>query len=361
MPRAVVTGGGGSWSGAHPGSAGARLGGRRPVPGHYPELEALGAESLRWDLSDRPGLSQLLQGADAVFHTAAKAGVWGSKASYWAINVDGTRRILEACLEAGVPKLIHTSSPSCTFDGGDHEGVREEHCPYPQSFLTHYPETKAEAEAMVLVAHGERIATVALRPHLIWGPGDPHLLPRVLDRHRAGRLAVVGSGRNRVGLTYIDNAVEAQLAALERLGPDAAQGQGLLHHRSRARGHLVLAEGDPDCAGRASAAQARARWPGLRSGGDDGVDLVAAGLEQELPMTRFVVSLTSHWYDLQGAREEPGYEGKADPVGCSAPWTTSERAFRLRAAERCCWRSMIGSLPAWLHRDLSRRSTSSET
>src|SRR5581483_2463045 len=117
-----------------------------------------------------------------------------------------------------VRRLVFTSSPSVVGGGHAIEGG-DESLPYPRHYLAHYPRTKAEAERLVLAANGPDLATVALRPHLIWGPGDNHLIPRLLARAKAGRLRQVGDGTNRVDVTYIDNAAAAHVLAADRLGP----------------------------------------------------------------------------------------------------------------------------------------------
>src|SRR5207237_4860169 len=122
----------------------------------------------------------------------------------------------------GVPRLVFTSSPSVCFDGRDHVNASND-LPYAKRFLAAYPETKARAEKLVLAANGARgLATVALRPHLVFGPGDPHLIPRLLDRARRGRLLAVGDRKNRISLTYVDNAAHAHVDACDRLEPGAA-------------------------------------------------------------------------------------------------------------------------------------------
>src|SRR5262249_54032330 len=139
-------------------------------------------------------------------------------AEYHAANVVGTQNVLAACREHGVGRLVFTSSPSVVI--GDHavEGG-DESLPYPRRYLAHYPRTKAEAERLVLAANRPGLATVALRPPIIWGPGDHHLIPRLLARARAGKLRQVGDGSNRVDVTYIDNAAAAHLRAADRLAP----------------------------------------------------------------------------------------------------------------------------------------------
>ncbi|HSM68594.1 MAG TPA: NAD-dependent epimerase/dehydratase family protein, partial [Xanthomonadales bacterium] len=145
---------------------------RRPAP----QLEAQGARVVQGDLLDRTLLAHSVAGCDAVIHTAGKAGVWGAYEQYYQANVVGTDHVISACRENGVPWLVHTSSPSVVHGGGDIEGG-DESLPYPARFTAPYPETKALGEQLVMAASGVRLATVSLRPHLIWGPGDPHLLP----------------------------------------------------------------------------------------------------------------------------------------------------------------------------------------
>ena len=312
--RAIVTGGGGFLGKAIVTQLRAR-GDEVTVlaRGRYPAVEALGARCVSWDLTqDTPGLADQLRGADVVFHTAARAGVWGSRAEFEAINVGGTERILAACQAAGVPKLVHTSSPSCTFGGGDHEGVREADCPYPERFDAIYPETKARAERLILGANSPTLATVSLRPHLIYGPEDPHLLPRVVARAAQGRLAIVGDGKNRVGLTYVDNAAAAHLSAADAL-PGACAGHAYfitdpepvalwpwINRVLAALGIAPVTRRVPLGLARVLGTVMETIWP-------------LFGLKGEPPMTRFVARqlATSHWYDLTGAITECHY---APPV-----------------------------------------------
>src|SRR5207249_2835110 len=120
-------------------------------------------------------------GCDIVFHVAARAGLGGRWLDYYRANVVGTRNVVRACRDQGVGRLVYTSSPSVVFDGHDMAGINES-VPYPPRHDAHYPRSKAIAERHVLEANGTDLATVALRPHLIWGPGDNHLVPRILAR-----------------------------------------------------------------------------------------------------------------------------------------------------------------------------------
>ena len=182
----------------------------------YPELEALGMTPVCCDLQDAEAVARACRGMDAVVHTAALASIWGPRRVYWAINVDGTANVIAGCRSAGVGKLLYTSSPSVVFGGQELAGA-DESTPYPPRYLAHYPASKAAAEKLVLAANDKDFATMALRPHLVWGPGDPHLLPTVVARARAGRLVQVGPGTNLVDVTFIDNASAAHVLALDAL------------------------------------------------------------------------------------------------------------------------------------------------
>lgn len=188
------------------------------------ELKSLGVNVLQGDLASAEDALHACQGMDAVFHVAAKAGVWGPWDAYFETNVVGTRNIVDACKKCGVPRLVYTSTPSVVFNGGALNGA-DESMPYGSNWLCHYAHTKAIAEKIALDADtpgGLRVT--ALRPHLIWGVGDPHLIPRVLTRARAGKLRIVGSGDTRVDITHVDNAADAHLLALKALEGESVAG-----------------------------------------------------------------------------------------------------------------------------------------
>lgn len=187
--------------------------------GKYPELDALGVELVRADLQDRDRVIAACQDIDVVFHTAGVAGLAGSWESYYGPNTQGTCHVVEGCLRHGVGRLVYTSSPSVTFDGADQRGI-DESAPYPNRWLCHYQHSKALAEDHVLRASGrDGLLTCALRPHLIWGPRDRHLIPKLLARARSGRLRRVGDGTNLVDTIYVENAAEAHLQAADALQP----------------------------------------------------------------------------------------------------------------------------------------------
>ncbi len=311
--RALVTGGGGFLGGAilrrllsegHEVVSLAR--------GDYPELRELGAETVRVDLADSHRVIEAASGCDVVFHVAAKAGVWGSEKSFYNANVKGTSSVLAACKAHAIPKLVYTSTPSVIHAGGDIEGA-DNTLPYPQHFHAPYPATKAIAEKAVLAANCAELATVAIRPHLIWGPGDTNLGPKIVARSRAGRLRLVSAPGKKVDGCYIDNAVDAHLLAAERLGPDApcaGQAYFVTNDEPVAAHELIngilQAAGEPPCerflpAGVAYAAGwlMELAWRLLP-------------LDDEPPMTRFLAKqlATSHWYDLGATREDLGYTPK---------------------------------------------------
>ncbi len=187
--------------------------------GYYPALESLGVETVQGDLRDPDMAAVVCHGMDVVFHCAAVAGIWGSWDHFHGINTLATQDVVAGCLRSSVGRLVYTSSPSVTFDGSDQDGV-DESVPYPGRWLCHYQHTKALAEQHVLEVNGRQgLLTCALRPHLIWGPRDAHLIPRLLQRARSGQLRRVGDGTNLVDMIYVDNAAAAHLMAADALTP----------------------------------------------------------------------------------------------------------------------------------------------
>jgi len=309
--RALVTGGGGFLGRAIVEQLRARGDAVQVLArGRYPELEALGATTVQADLAGEADLAPLLADVDVVFHAASKTGVWGPRADFMRTNVEGARLLLDACRRAGVRRFVYTSSPSATFDGRDAKGATEADCPYPTHFEAPYPESKAIAEKMVLDANSDELQTVALRPHLIYGPRDPHIVPRVIARRRQGRLRRVGDGSNQVGITYVDNAAQAHLLAADRLGPGAACA-GKAYFITDAEpvtlwswiDALLVAVGEQPVPGSVSVGTAVTAGRLLQWAWG------TFGLAGEPPMTPFVAKelASSHWYDLRGAREDLGY------------------------------------------------------
>jgi nucleoside-diphosphate-sugar epimerase len=309
--RALVTGGGGFLGGAVVRQLVARGDTVRSLARHrYPALDALGVEQVQGDLADADAVVRAAAGCDAVFHVAAKAGVWGPAGEYHRANVVGTRNVLAACRKHGVGRLVFTSSPSVVGAGHAIEGG-DESLPYPPRYLAHYPRTKAEAERAVLAANGPDLATVSLRPHLIWGPDDNHLIPRLLARAKAGKLRQVGDGANRVDVTYIDNVAAAHLLAADRLAPGApaagrayfiSQGEPVLLWPFINR--VLALAGLPPVTRRVPAGVAYAAGAVLEA------VYGLLGRRAEPRMTRFLARQLSlsHWFDITAARRDLGYE-----------------------------------------------------
>jgi len=155
--------------------------------GSYPSLAELGVECIAGDVRDAQAVEAACAGIDTVFHVAAVSGIWGPWEHYHGINTLGTKNVIAGCRKHAVPRLVYTSSPSVVYDGNDHCDA-DESLPYPMKYLCHYPHSKALAEQAVLGANDAHLATAALRPHLIWGPRDNHLIPRLIERARSGKL-----------------------------------------------------------------------------------------------------------------------------------------------------------------------------
>ncbi len=290
----------------------------------YAHLNDADVEQVVGDLADPQAVEMAVADCDSVYHVAAKAGVWGHYRDFYSTNVVGTQNVLDACRKYAVRRLVYTSTPSVVCARGEMEGV-DESVPYSSRFEAHYPSTKALAEQMVLAANGPDLATVALRPHLIWGPGDPHLIPRLLARARAGKLKRIGRGENKVDVTYVDNAAHAHVLAGGRLEPGSPIA-GKAYFVSNGQPvnlwdfiNRILAVAEiPPVTKRVSF---RMAW--LAGAVMEGFYRLLC-LRGEPPMTRFVARqlATSHWFDISAARRDLGYE----------PIVTTEEGLR-RLAE----------------------------
>lgn len=281
-----------------------------------PVLEARGVRVVVGPLHETATCVAAVRKVETVFHVAARVGVWGRYDDFYRDNVTGTVTLLAAARAAGVGRFIHTSTPSVVYNGLDLAGA-DESLPLCSACPSPYPLTKAIAERAVLAAHGAAMATVALRPHLIWGVGDPHLVPRILARARAGRLRLVGGGRNRVDMVHIANATAAHLAAEAALRRCHLMGDTMAAPGGRAYfitndepvelwewvNGLLVALGEPPVtraiswrAARAIGAVAETLWRGLPLAG-------------EPPMTRFIADelAKDHWFDLTAAKRDLGY------------------------------------------------------
>lgn len=331
--RALVTGGGGFLGGAlarklRERGDDVRVFGR----GSYPDLEAVGIDSYRGDIVDADAVKEAVDGVDVVYHVAAKVGLWGDPREYELVNIEGTKNVIAACLATGCDRLVFTSSPSVVFHGGDVEGV-DESAPYPASFDSDYSRTKAKAEEIVLAANHDRLSTVALRPHLVWGPGDRHLLPRIVGRAQSGRLFRIGDEDKLVDTLYIEDAVEAHVLAAVQLSPLS----------DLAGKPYFLSAGDPRPVWEIVDRLLKAAGLGpVRKSIPKGAAFAAAGACEKLwrvmgkrsepPLTRFLVSqlTTAHWFDISAAERDLGWKprvGLEEGMERLAHWVRAARPW----------------------------------
>jgi len=281
--------------------------GRSPQP----ELAAKGVQVIAGDLCDLDTLRAACHGVDAVFHVAAKAGVWGSWDAFYRPNVVGSRNVVAACQAEGVDRLIYTSTPSVVFNRQPISGEGEE-MPYGRDWLCHYAHTKAIAEEETLAAASGYFKVVALRPHLVFGPRDPHLLPRVIESVLKGRLKIIGKGDCKVDVSYVGNVADAHLDAFDALAahPEVVSGKAYfisqgepvelwpwLNQILKSLGHPPLTKRMPLSLAYSLGAVAECVWRVFSKAG-------------EPPITRFVaVELAkNHYFNIEAARREIGYQ-----------------------------------------------------
>ncbi len=282
--------------------------------GDHPTLAEQDIEQVRGSVADVHAIVEAVRGMDVVFHAAAKVAAGGARKDFWDTNVRGTENVIAACLECGVSVLVHTSTPSVTFGKTDLEGV-DESVGYSEHFEAFYGESKAAGEQRVLAASSDNLKTVALRPHLVWGPGDTSILPSLVHRARTGQLRRIVSPPKRSGHTYIDDAVRAHLLAADLLitGGEAAS-------RVTGRPYFITAGEPVEIWTFINALLATAGVPPV----EKSVSLPAAmaagwvfeklhaitGASGDPRMTRWIVRelTTSHWFDISAARRDLGYE-----------------------------------------------------
>ena len=281
--------------------------------GIYPELEKLGAETVRADLRDANAVNRACEKMDVAFHVAALPAVWGKWQDFYSINVEGTQNVLAGCKAQGVSRLVYTSTPSVVFDQSDLCNIDESY-PYPKSYNCYYPESKAVAERLVIGTNGkDGLYTTSLRPHLVWGPRDNHLIPRVLQRAKERQLFIVGDGRNRVDITYVENAADAHLQAADHLNAGSPVA-GQVYFISQGEpvvlwdfiNQLLAGLGIPQIRKAISYDAARSIGAVL--------ELVykVFSLRGEPRMTRFLAAqlAKSHYFDISKARRDFGYEAR---------------------------------------------------
>lgn len=278
--------------------------------GSYPALEKQGVQWIRGDIRDTQAVNQACRNVDAIVHSAAVPGVWGSWDSYYQVNTVGTEHVIAAARAQAVKLLVYTSSPSVTFDGTNQANIPED-VPYPSSWLCHYPHSKALAEQAVIAANGQdNLATCALRPHLIWGAKDPHLIPRLFERGKAGTLRIIGDGANLVDMVHVTNAAHAHLCAIEALSNNPAS-HGKAYWVSQQDpvncwdwlNDLLLAAGVPTIKKSISSRTAYVAGTVLE------VVYTALRMRREPRMTRFLAKQLSmdHYFDNSRAQELLGY------------------------------------------------------
>jgi nucleoside-diphosphate-sugar epimerase len=273
----------------------------------YPELSSMGIEQIQGDICNKTEIEQALRGVDLVFHTAAKAGIWGDYSDYYRTNVTGTQNVIAGCKKHHISRLIYTSSPSVVFNGSDMEGVNES-VPYPATYHAYYPQTKAIAEQHVIKAADQGLMTIILRPHLIWGPGDKHFVPRIIAR--SNRLVRVGNGKNLIDTVYIDNAAEAHVLAADAL-----------EKNPKLSGNIYfISQGDPiplwdminhilKAAGLAPVRRSMPRNMAWLIGVMLELVYRSFNISKEPRMTRFLADelAKAHWFDISAARKDLGY------------------------------------------------------
>ena len=296
----------------------------------HAELVGLGSEFIPIDISLKkniPALAKIFDGADVIFHTAAKAGYWGRRREYERENVAGTENVLAACRTAGTRNLVYTSTPSVVFNGNSIAGGNE-NLPCCADSLSDYASTKAAAEERVRAAHAPgALRTVSLRPHLLWGAGDPHIIPRIIDRAAQMKLRIVGNGANRVDLTHVENAAHAHMLAAEALLSDAGTLCGAPAGTGRT---YFVSDGAPvvlwdwlNALLRGLGIAPVERRVSFKSAYRAGAFLEffwrIFGVAGEPPLTRFVAVELSHdhWFDISAIRRDLHY----------APIVSAERGF----------------------------------
>jgi len=278
---------------------------RREYPLHW----ALGISSIQADIRDPKAIEEACRNKDVVFHLAAKVGIWGDYKDYESTNVDGTFNVIKACRKQDVGRIVFTSSSSVVFDGSDLEGIDETY-PYPDNHGSYYTATKAMAERMIIEANSDRLKTISLRPHLVWGPYDAHLVPGILKRAGSGKIRRIGDQEYFIDTTYIDNMTDALLMAADALekNPKAA-GQ-----------ILFITNGEPARVWDfVNSIIQIAGYPPVQKKIPEKLAMFAAGtsewfhrmfkIKSEPFMTRFAIKemCTNHWFDISRAKEVLGY------------------------------------------------------
>ncbi|SDQ22496.1 NAD(P)-dependent oxidoreductase [Quadrisphaera sp. DSM 44207] len=277
------------------------------------------ARDVRGSLADADVVARAADGADAVVHLAAKVALSGPEAEYVAVNVEGTRAVLEAARRAGARRFVQVSSPSVAHTGTALVGAGADPAD-PQHARGPYARTKAAAELVALAADAPGFAVVAVRPHVVWGPGDTQLVERVVTQARRGRMVVVGDGAALIDTTWIEDAAAAIVAALDRAADDGVHGRAFVVSSGQPRtvaellSRMALAGGAPPPSrqvplpvARAAGGLVEALWTLLRAAG------TRLG-QEDPPLTRFLAEQlgTAHWFDQRRTREALRWAPRTD-------------------------------------------------
>ncbi|MHA7281962.1 NAD-dependent epimerase/dehydratase family protein [Arthrobacter sp. TMS2-4] len=260
-----------------------------------------GAQDVLGSITDPVIVATAVQGCRAVIHLAAKVSFTGAPADFDRTNIDGTRILLDAAQAAGVTDVVHVSSPSVAHDGSSLVGAPAGTAD-PEHARGDYARTKASAELLALARSTPSFRVAAIRPHIVWGPGDTQLVDRVIDRARHGRLPLLDGGTALIDTTYVDNAASAIVACLRRM--DAAQGQALVVTNGEPRPIAELLAGI--CRAGGVEPPVRSVPGALARGAGSVIERVwlRLGRTDEPPMTRFLAEQlsTAHWFDQRHTR-----------------------------------------------------------
>ena len=272
-------------------------------------LDELNVEQRLGDISHLDSVCDAAKGIDAIVHSAGKVGAWGALEEYYETNVRGTDNVLAACELNEIDKLVFTSSATVVHGGGDLEGV-DESAPYATHFSSPYAQTKALAEQRVLAANGNELATVALRPHIVWGPGDPNFLPRILRQARRGRFRLIGKADKKIDTTWIDNAAAAHVLAVQKIAvgsPIAGKAYFVTQGDPITVEHLInswlRADGFPPETRRVPLGLAQFLGTALET------IYQTVRAQNEPPVTRLGVEMltTAQWFNIEAAKRDLGY------------------------------------------------------
>ena len=266
------------------------------------------AHEVLADICDADAVAQAAQGCDAIIHGAARVGIVGSQKEFYDTNVTGTKNILQAAEQHSISRLVFVSTPSVAHTGDSLIGAPAGEAEIGRS-RSYYAESKAIAERTVLNARNEHLAVVAIRPHLVWGPGDTQLVGRIVERAASGRLAVIGTGNALVDSTYIDNAISAHIAALDALHiGSACDGKAYVISNGEPRTVNELMRSMCGAAGIPFEPRHVSLAMGIRLGSviERLWPLIKSS---EPPLTRFVAEQlgTAHWFDQRAVQQDLGW------------------------------------------------------